>query len=89
MLGTGTNDSLHDASLFARTIERRQELKICAPRKGFPDPERARVTATVTCGVAFEAGWLSTNAVDNRANIFGQISCAAYIRRRAAEIGGD
>lgn len=71
-LDTGTHDSLHDASSFVRTIERRQGLKILCPEE-----------------IALEAGWLSAAAVLDRASMLGITEYAAYLRRRAAEIGGD
>ena len=71
-LDTGTHDSLHDASSFVRTIERRQGLKIMCPEE-----------------IALEAGWLSANAVLDRARMLGKTEYAAYLRKRAAEIGGD
>ena len=71
-LDTGTHDSLHDASSFVRTIERRQGLKIMCPEE-----------------IALEAGWLSANAVLDRASMLGKTEYAAYLRKRAAEIGGD
>lgn len=71
-LDTGTHDSLHDASSFVRTIERRQGLKIMCPEE-----------------IALEAGWLSAKAVTDRADLLGKTDYATYLRRRAAEVGGD
>ena len=39
--------------------------------------------------IALEAGWLSANAVLDRASMLGKTEYAAYLRKRAAEIGGD
>ncbi len=50
-LDTGTPDSLADASIFVRTIERRQGMNICCPEeiafnKGFIDAPQLRALAT-------------------------------------------
>lgn len=71
-LDTGTHDSLHDASSFVRTIERRQGMKIMCPEE-----------------IALEAGWLSAQAVMDRADLLGKTEYATYLRRRAAEVRRD
>ena len=69
-LDTGTHESLHDASSFVQTIERRQGLKIMCLEE-----------------IGLELGYLSVEQVLAQADRLGSTSYAAYLRRRAREIG--
>ncbi len=69
-LDTGTHDSLHEASSFVRTIEKRQGIKIACPEK-----------------IGLESGWISSEAVLERAKLLGKTEYAAYLRRRVDELG--
>uniref|UniRef100_UPI0037C7452F glucose-1-phosphate thymidylyltransferase RfbA n=1 Tax=Ochrobactrum sp. S1502_03 TaxID=3108451 RepID=UPI0037C7452F len=71
-LDTGTHDSLHEASSFVRTIEKRQGIKIACPEE-----------------IGLDKGWLSSEAVLERAAKLGKTEYAAYLRRRVAELGKD
>jgi len=71
-LDTGTHDSLHEASSFVRTIEKRQGIKIACPEE-----------------IGLDKGWLSSEAVLERAANLGKTEYAAYLRRRVAELGKD
>jgi glucose-1-phosphate thymidylyltransferase len=68
-LDTGTHDSLHDASSFVRTIERRQGLKIMCLEE-----------------IGLELGYLTGDAVLERASALGDTDYARYLRRRVADI---
>ena len=66
-LDTGTHDSLHDASSFIETIEKRQGLKVAAPeeiafRMGFIDAEALRRLAEPMRNNAYGQYLLSTAA---------------------------
>jgi glucose-1-phosphate thymidylyltransferase len=69
-LDTGTHDSLHDASSYVRTIEKRQGLKVMCLEE-----------------IALELGYLTPALVTERADRLGNTDYAAYLRRRASEIG--
>ena len=69
-LDTGTHDSLHEASAYVRTIEKRQGLKVMCLEE-----------------IALELGYLTPAEVTARADQLGATEYAAYLRRRAAEIG--
>jgi glucose-1-phosphate thymidylyltransferase len=69
-LDTGTHDSLHDASSYVRTIEKRQGLKIMCLEE-----------------IALELGYLTPAEVTARADGLGKTEYAAYLRRRASEVG--
>ncbi|GAA5626590.1 glucose-1-phosphate thymidylyltransferase [Brucella sp. NBRC 12953] len=69
-LDTGTHDSLHEASSFVRTIEKRQGIKIACPEE-----------------IGLDKGWLSSEAVLERAAKLGKTEYAAYLRRRVDELG--
>ena len=69
-LDTGTHESLHDASSFVQTIERRQGLKIMCLEE-----------------IGLELGYLTAEQVLAQADRLGATSYAAYLRRRAREIG--
>ena len=69
-LDTGTHDSLHEASSFVQTIEKRQGIKIACPEE-----------------IGLDKGWLSSEAVLERATKLGKTEYAAYLRRRVDEIG--
>ena len=69
-LDTGTHDSLHDASSYVRTIEKRQGLKVMCLEE-----------------IAMELGYLTPRQVTDRADRLGSTEYAAYLRRRASEIG--
>jgi len=71
-LDTGTHDSLHEASSFVQTIEKRQGIKIACPEE-----------------IGLDKGWLSSDAVLERAAKMGKTEYAAYLRRRVAELGTD
>ena len=71
-LDTGTHDSLHEASSFVQTIEKRQGIKIACPEE-----------------IGLDKGWLSSEAVLERAAILGKTEYAAYLRRRVDELGRD
>ncbi|SCD22492.1 glucose-1-phosphate thymidylyltransferase RfbA [Brucella inopinata] len=71
-LDTGTHDSLHEASSFVRTIEKRQGIKIACPEE-----------------ISLDKGWLSSEAVLERAAKLGKTEYAAYLRRRVEELGKD
>ncbi|UZD70433.1 glucose-1-phosphate thymidylyltransferase RfbA [Brucella sp. JSBI001] len=71
-LDTGTHDSLHEASSFVQTIEKRQGIKIACPEE-----------------IGLDKGWLSGEAVLERAAKLGKTEYAAYLRRRVAELGKD
>ncbi|PWU72795.1 glucose-1-phosphate thymidylyltransferase [Ochrobactrum sp. POC9] len=71
-LDTGTHDSLHEASSFVQTIEKRQGIKIACPEE-----------------IGLDKGWLSSEAVLERAAKLGKTEYAAYLRRRVAELGKD
>ncbi|ASV84534.1 glucose-1-phosphate thymidylyltransferase [Ochrobactrum quorumnocens] len=71
-LDTGTHDSLHEASSFVQTIEKRQGIKIACPEE-----------------IGLDKGWLSSEAVLERAGKLGKTEYAAYLRRRVAELGKD
>lgn len=71
-LDTGTHDSLHEASSFVRTIEKRQGIKIACPEE-----------------IGLDKGWLSREAVLERAAKLGKTEYAAYLRRRVDELGKD
>ncbi|SBW13403.1 hypothetical protein BR10RB9215_C10208 [Brucella sp. 10RB9215] len=71
-LDTGTHDSLHEASSFVRTIEKRQGIKIACPEE-----------------IGLDKGWLSSEAVLERAAKLGKTEYAAYLRRRVEELGKD
>ncbi|PJT23735.1 glucose-1-phosphate thymidylyltransferase [Ochrobactrum sp. 30A/1000/2015] len=71
-LDTGTHDSLHEASSFVQTIEKRQGIKIACPEE-----------------IGLDKGWLSSDAVLERAAKLGKTEYAAYLRRRVAELGKD
>jgi glucose-1-phosphate thymidylyltransferase len=67
-LDTGTHESLHDASSFVRTIERRQGLKIMCLEE-----------------IGLELGYLSPDAVLERAGMLGETAYAQYLRKRVAD----
>ena len=69
-LDTGTHDSLHDASSYVRTIEKRQGLKVMCLEE-----------------IALELGYLTPAQVTARADCLGKTEYAAYLRRRASEVG--
>ncbi|MEL4377918.1 MULTISPECIES: glucose-1-phosphate thymidylyltransferase RfbA [Brucella] len=69
-LDTGTHDSLHEASSFVQTIEKRQGIKIACPEE-----------------IGLDKGWLSRDAVLERAAKLGKTEYAAYLRRRVDELG--
>jgi len=69
-LDTGTHDSLHEASSFVQTIEKRQGIKIACPEE-----------------IGLDKGWLSSEAVLERAAKLGKTDYAAYLRRRVDELG--
>ena len=71
-LDTGTHDSLHEASSFVQTIEKRQGIKIACPEE-----------------IGLDKGWLSSEAVLERAAKLGKTEYAAYLRRRVDELGRD
>jgi glucose-1-phosphate thymidylyltransferase len=71
-LDTGTHDSLHEASSFVQTIEKRQGIKIACPEE-----------------IGLDKGWLSSEAVLERASKLGKTDYAAYLRRRVHEQGKD
>lgn len=71
-LDTGTHDSLHEASSFVQTIEKRQGIKIACPEE-----------------IGLDKGWLSSEAVLERASKLGKTEYAAYLRRRVDELGKD
>lgn len=71
-LDTGTHDSLHEASSFVQTIEKRQGIKIACPEE-----------------IGLDKGWLSSEAVLDRAAKLGKTEYAAYLRRRVSELGKD
>ncbi|KAB2685055.1 glucose-1-phosphate thymidylyltransferase RfbA [Brucella pseudogrignonensis] len=71
-LDTGTHDSLHEASSFVQTIEKRQGIKIACPEE-----------------IGLDRGWLSNEAVLERASKLGKTEYAAYLRRRVHELGKD
>jgi len=71
-LDTGTHDSLHEASSFVQTIEKRQGIKIACPEE-----------------IGLDKGWLSSEAVLERAAKLGKTEYAAYLRRRVAELGKE
>ena len=71
-LDTGTHDSLHEASSYVRTIEKRQGLKVMCLEE-----------------IALELGYLTPRQVVARAEQLGATDYAAYLRRRASEIGLD
>ncbi|WP_273727540.1 glucose-1-phosphate thymidylyltransferase RfbA [Brucella gallinifaecis] len=71
-LDTGTHDSLHEASSFVQTIEKRQGIKIACPEE-----------------IGLDKGWLSSEAVLERATRLGKTEYAEYLRRRVAELGRD
>jgi len=71
-LDTGTHDSLHEASSFVRTIEKRQGIKIACPEE-----------------IGQEKGWISGDAVLERAGKLGKTEYAAYLRRRVNELGNQ
>lgn len=71
-LDTGTHDSLHEASSFVQTIEKRQGIKIACPEE-----------------IGLDKGWLSSEAVLERASKLGKTEYAAYLRRRVNELGKD
>ncbi|ERI12792.1 glucose-1-phosphate thymidylyltransferase [Ochrobactrum sp. EGD-AQ16] len=71
-LDTGTHDSLHEASSFVRTIEKRQGIKIACPEE-----------------IGLEKGWISGDAVLERAGKLGKTEYAAYLRRRVNELGNQ
>ena len=62
-LDTGTHDSLHEASAFVRTIERRTGIKIACPEE-----------------IAFDAGWITADAMEERAALMGKTEYGAYLR---------
>ena len=62
-LDTGTHDSLHEASAFVRTIERRTGVKIACPEE-----------------IAFDAGWIMAEAMEERAALMGKTEYGAYLR---------
>ena len=68
-LDTGTHDSLHEASSFVQTIEKRQGIKIACPEE-----------------IGLDKGWLSSEAVLERAAKLGKTEYAAYLRRRVDEL---
>jgi len=69
-LDTGTHDSLHEASSFVQTIEKRQGIKIACPEE-----------------IGLDKGWISSEAVLERAGKLGKTEYAAYLRRRVNELG--
>lgn len=69
-LDTGTHDSLHEASSFVQTIEKRQGIKIACPEE-----------------IGLDKGWISSDAVLERAGKLGKTEYAAYLRRRVNELG--
>lgn len=71
-LDTGTHDSLHEASSFVQTIEKRQGIKIACPEE-----------------IGLDKGWLTSEAVLERAAQLGKTEYAAYLRRRVDELGKD
>ncbi|MDR6432295.1 glucose-1-phosphate thymidylyltransferase RfbA [Brucella pseudogrignonensis] len=71
-LDTGTHDSLHEASSFVQTIEKRQGIKIACPEE-----------------IGLDKGWLTSEAVLERAAKLGKTEYAAYLRRRVDELGKD
>lgn len=71
-LDTGTHDSLHEASSFVQTIEKRQGIKIACPEE-----------------IGLDKGWVSSEAVLERAAKLGKTEYAAYLRRRVDELGKD
>ena len=71
-LDTGTHDSLHEASSFVQTIEKRQGIKIACPEE-----------------IGLDKGWLSSEAVLERASKLGKTDYAAYLRRRVNDLGKD
>lgn len=71
-LDTGTHDSLHEASSFVQTIEKRQGIKIACPEE-----------------IGLDKGWISGDAVLERAGKLGKTEYAAYLRRRVNELGNQ
>ena len=67
-LDTGTHDSLHEASSYVRTIEKRQGLKVMCLEE-----------------IALELGFLTPDALRQRADQLGDTGYAQYLRRRANE----
>ena len=67
-LDTGTHESLHDASSFVRTIERRQGLKIMCLEE-----------------IGLDLGYLTPEAVLERAGTLGKTAYAQYLRKRVAD----
>lgn len=68
-LDTGTQDSLHEASSFVRTIERRQGIKIACPEE-----------------IGLDKGWVTPEAVLERASQLGKTEYAHYLRLRVQEL---
>jgi len=68
-LDTGTQDSLHEASSFVRTIERRQGIKIACPEE-----------------IGLDKGWVTPEAVLERASQLGKTEYGHYLRLRVQEL---